>query len=54
LSKGIPGAWDEFITETAAGTEKAVMQRMAKFITDPTQEHESSKWQTLLVQPLWF
>lgn len=50
--EGIPGAWDEFMTDISSQGEKTVEPCWEEYLTDPREEPDKSKWQTLLVQPL--
>ncbi len=50
--EGIPSAWDEFMKQIAAQGESPVEPCWEEYLTDPSQEPDSSKWQTLMVQPL--
>jgi len=50
--EGIGAAWGEFMSEISGRGETAVEPCWEEYITDPTTEPDSSKWQTLLVQPL--
>lgn len=50
--EGIPNAWDEFMQQLSAQDESGVEPCWEEYLTDPSQEPDSSKWQTLMVQPL--
>jgi effector-binding domain-containing protein len=50
--EGISAAWDELMSEISSRDEKSVEPCREEYLTDPSEEPDSSKWQTLLVQPL--
>lgn len=50
--EGIPAAWDEFMSEIVRQGKEPVEPCWEEYLTDPSSEPDSSKWQTLMVQPL--
>ncbi len=50
--EGIPAAWDQFAAELTARGLTTVEPCWEEYLTDPQQVADSSKWQTLMVQPL--
>ena len=50
--EGIPAAWDEMMSELAERGEQTYEPCWEEYLTDPSNEPDSSKWQTLLVQPV--
>ena len=45
--EGLPSAWDEFMTQIASRSETVVEPCWEEYTTDPSNEPDSSKWQTL-------
>ncbi|MEE8046733.1 MAG: GyrI-like domain-containing protein [Dehalococcoidia bacterium] len=50
--EGVSAAWEELMKELQARGVETVEPCWEEYITDPSNEPDSSKWQTLLVQPL--
>jgi effector-binding domain-containing protein len=50
--KGIPAAWDQFAAEIIGQGLITMEPCWEKYLTSPEMEPDSSKWQTLMVQPL--
>jgi effector-binding domain-containing protein len=48
----VSAAWEEFVAELSAQGETTTEPCWEEYITDPSNEPDSAKWQTLLVQPL--
>lgn len=50
--EGIAAAWEEMMSELSDRGETTIEPCWEEYLTDPSNEPDSSKWQTLLVQPI--
>ncbi len=49
---GLANAWDAFIEDLKSQGHAPGMPCWEEYLTDPRQESDSSKWQTMLVEPI--